>query len=128
MIPTVGPSGMFTSYWGALRTLLDYNKAVQTGYAKYRGGIFKIPIIDQWLVIVTGPQLISEVSRASEKDLSMSAATAEVRCPRFFSDRTDTNGNSAGLARVSYFGDDEKWMGNPISQRCGSSCTDQKHR
>jgi len=77
---------MLTSYWGALHTLLYYNKAVQTGYAKYRGGMFKIPIIDRWLVLVTGPELISELSRAPEKELSMSAATAEVRCTGFFFD------------------------------------------
>jgi len=78
MVPSVGPSGMLTSYYGAVRTLADYTRMVQTGYAKYRGGMFKIPITDQWLVVLSGPELITEYSRAREQDLSADHAILEV--------------------------------------------------
>ena len=69
---------MLTSYIGALQTLLDYNKAVETGYAKYRGGMFKISAMDHWIVIVSGPELLLEYSRTREEDLSLGSATSKV--------------------------------------------------
>jgi len=69
---------MLTSYWGALHTVLDFGKVMQRGYTEYRGEMFKMPLMGRWLVVVTTHQLISEVSRAPEKELSMNEATAEV--------------------------------------------------
>jgi len=61
-----------------MRTLLDYNKAVEIGYAKYRGGMFKIPAMDHWIVVISGAALLSEYSRAREEDLSLGSATSKV--------------------------------------------------
>lgn len=74
----MGPSGWLTSYFGAARTMVEYTKVVQTGYDKYKGGMFKIPLMGQWIVMVTGPQLIKEYSKAKEQDLSSDVAVHEV--------------------------------------------------
>ena len=47
---------------------------------QYRGSIFKIPMLTQWMVVVTGPQLIEDVRHASDDQLSSSEAFAEVIC------------------------------------------------
>lgn len=78
MIPSVGPSGTLTSYFGALRSLQDYNKPIQEGYEKYGGGFFKVPLLDRWMVMVTGKELLQEYSRAKESDLSINHAIATV--------------------------------------------------
>ena len=69
---------MVSSYIGAMRTLLNYNKVIETGYAKYRGGMFKIPVMNNWIVVISGAELLSEYSRAREQDLSMGSATSKV--------------------------------------------------
>lgn len=58
--------------------MLSYQAVVQKGYEKYRDGIFKIPLMDRWLVVLSSPQLISELSKAREQDLSADQATLEV--------------------------------------------------
>ena len=45
---------------------------------QYHGSIFKIPMLTQWMVVVTGPQLIEDVQRASDDQLSSNDAFAEV--------------------------------------------------
>jgi len=47
---------------------------------QYRGSIFKIPMLTQWMVVVTGPQMIEDVRRASDDQLSSKDALAEVIC------------------------------------------------
>ena len=47
---------------------------------QYRGSIFKIPMLTQWMIVVTGPQLIENMRRASDDQLSSRAASAEVIC------------------------------------------------
>ncbi|KAF8325934.1 cytochrome P450, partial [Amanita rubescens] len=77
-IPTIGPSGILGSYIGALRFLRDGRAMVQEGYDKYRGSIFKIPMMTQWMVVVTGPQLFEDVRKASDDELSFLDAAAEM--------------------------------------------------
>ncbi|KAF8330118.1 cytochrome P450, partial [Amanita rubescens] len=50
---------------------------VQDGYDKYRGSIFKVPMLTKWMVIVTGSQKIEELRRAPDEILSMRRALAE---------------------------------------------------
>ena len=47
---------------------------------QYRGSIFKIPMLSQWMIVVTGPQLIEDMRRASDDQLSEYDAFAEVIC------------------------------------------------
>ena len=48
---------------------------------QYRGSIFKIPMMSQWAIIVTGPQLLADIRRASDDQLSFLDAAAEVMHP-----------------------------------------------
>ncbi|TFK70908.1 cytochrome P450 [Pluteus cervinus] len=76
-IPTVGPSGVITSYWGGLKALKYAKDMIQEGYEKYYGRPFKIPMMSRWVVVVSGPQLIDDVRKASEDDLSFNEAMNE---------------------------------------------------
>ncbi|KAF8735505.1 hypothetical protein AX14_001941 [Amanita brunnescens Koide BX004] len=76
-IPTVCPSGFLGSYRGVLRFLRDGRAMVQEGYDKYRGSIFKIPMMTQWMIVVTGPKLLEDIRRAPDDQLSFLDAIAE---------------------------------------------------
>ncbi|TFK68396.1 cytochrome P450 [Pluteus cervinus] len=78
-IPTIGPSGVITSYWGGLKALKYTKDMVQEGYEKYYGRPFKFPMMARWVVVVSGPQLIDDVRKASEEDLSFEEAINEVQ-------------------------------------------------
>ncbi|KAM6499133.1 Cytochrome P450 [Amanita muscaria] len=76
-IPTVGPSGTFTSYIGALRLFRYGHEMLQEGYEKYSGLLFKIPTLKSWIVIVSSRHLIEEIRRAPDDVLSMDEAFRE---------------------------------------------------
>lgn len=96
-IPTIGPSAPLISYLGAIRYVIDLEGMVREGYKKvhssrifsfdcftsplvqYYGIIFKVSMLDGWLVIFTGPKLIDELRRSPDDELSSVEGTAEVR-------------------------------------------------
>jgi len=45
---------------------------------QYRGCIFKVPMLTQWMIVVSGPGLIEEVRQASNDQLPLLDAAAEV--------------------------------------------------
>ncbi|KAK7686504.1 hypothetical protein QCA50_010102 [Cerrena zonata] len=69
-IPTIGPSVPLLSYFGAYRFVHEAKDMLNEGYAKYKGGVFKIARADRWLVIVTGRRLIDEVRMMPEDKMS----------------------------------------------------------
>jgi len=68
---------MLTSYWGAVSTLLDFNKSIKAGYDKH-GNMFKVALLDRWMVMISGKELLQEYGRAKEAELSFGDATAKV--------------------------------------------------
>lgn len=48
----VGPSGLLTSYIGAIRFITNAKEIIQEGYDKYHPAMFKVPLLDRWLVVV----------------------------------------------------------------------------
>ena len=50
--------------------------------SQYFGIIFKVAMLDGWLVVFTGPKLIDELRRGPDDDLTSVEGTAEVRSPR----------------------------------------------
>ncbi|KAF8343222.1 cytochrome P450 [Amanita rubescens] len=76
-IPTIGPSGFLTSYIGALQFVKQGKDMIQEGYDKYRGSVFKVPMLTQWAIVVTNQQLIDDIRRASDDQLSLKDAAAE---------------------------------------------------
>ncbi|TFK79819.1 cytochrome P450 [Polyporus arcularius HHB13444] len=77
-IPTIGPSAPLLSYVGAIRYILNLEGMVREGYKKYYGTIFKVAMLDGWLVIFTGPKLIDELRRSPDEELSADEGVAEV--------------------------------------------------
>ena len=51
-----------------------------SGYMlQFYGTLFKISMLDGWLVVFTGPKLIDELRRASDDELSAVEGTTQVR-------------------------------------------------
>ena len=50
---------------------------------QYNGSVFKIAMLDQWMVIVSGPKMIDEIKRYSTKDLSSSEGLLEASIYRY---------------------------------------------
>jgi cytochrome P450 len=70
-IPAIGPSGLISSYIGAIRFLHNAVDIVQEGYEKYRGGFFKVATLDKWVVVVSGPRFIEDIRSAPSDQLSL---------------------------------------------------------
>ncbi|KAF8330122.1 cytochrome P450 [Amanita rubescens] len=64
--PTVGNSDPFTSYIGALRFQKYAKEMVEEGYHKYRGAIFKVPMLFDWAIMISGPDKIEDFRRAPD--------------------------------------------------------------
>ncbi|KAI0354621.1 cytochrome P450 [Trametes cingulata] len=77
-IPTVGGSSLpVLSYLPALKWFRHGKELVQEGYEKYYGSVFKISMIDQWLVIITGPKLIDDLRKRPMEEASFLEAAAD---------------------------------------------------
>ncbi len=101
-IPTVGGSSLpGLSYLGALRMLGDCRDVLEEGYRKarlalslclrrrlcswdvppmqYPESTFKVAFLDQWMVIVSGRNMVEELRKRGEDELSSQSAGHEVR-------------------------------------------------
>ncbi|KAF5349711.1 hypothetical protein D9756_008946 [Leucocoprinus leucothites] len=76
-IPTVGNSGVLTSYITALKWLINGPELLQEGYAKYPNQPFKIAAISKWVVVLSGKQHVDDIRRAPDEVLSLAEAIAE---------------------------------------------------
>ncbi|KAF9068182.1 cytochrome P450 [Rhodocollybia butyracea] len=80
-IPTVGNSGFFSSYISARRFKDHAPEIIQEGYRKaslfYPGQAFKVPLPDRWHVIVSGEEMVNDLKKASDFDVSFDDATSE---------------------------------------------------
>ncbi|KAJ7250589.1 cytochrome P450 [Mycena rebaudengoi] len=77
-IPAFGPSGRLTSYLGSYLFLKNACDVVQDEVDKHPAGMFRVPFLDHWEVVLSGTQLINELSKASDDDLSVIDAVADV--------------------------------------------------
>lgn len=82
-IPTVGYKGPITSYAGALQYLSGGQEMIQEGYNKFKGSIFKIPRLSGWVVVVTAPKMIEELSKATGNELSQPDAMIELLASKY---------------------------------------------
>ncbi|PIL34357.1 cytochrome P450 [Ganoderma sinense ZZ0214-1] len=74
-IPTVGSSWVpGLSYLSAIALIRHLKEILQDGYTKYYGSAFKIPLMDRWMVIVSGPKMIEDIRRRPEYELSFTQA------------------------------------------------------
>jgi hypothetical protein len=77
-IPTMGQPGLLGSYWDAITHFSRNDKLVMQGYNKYKGSLFKISLPNTWNVVVASPDLLDDLSRAPETELSFFFGFAEV--------------------------------------------------
>lgn len=77
-IPSVGPSGRFTSYYGAVKFIMHAKHMIQEGYEQHKEGFFKVPMIDRWVVVVSGPRLLDELRKISDEKLSFDHAMQDI--------------------------------------------------
>ncbi|KAJ3561249.1 hypothetical protein NP233_g10308 [Leucocoprinus birnbaumii] len=76
-IPTVGYSGILTSYITAFQWSTKGRDLIQEGYDKYPGRAFKVATISKWVVVLNGPQHVDDVRKAPEDVLSFDIAIQE---------------------------------------------------
>ncbi|KIK97710.1 hypothetical protein PAXRUDRAFT_198861 [Paxillus rubicundulus Ve08.2h10] len=71
-IPTVGCSTWLGSWWASIKNLTKAADTIRGGYE--RGTPFKVADLYRWTVVVGGPQLVEEVRKASDDELSFAEA------------------------------------------------------
>ncbi|GJE92698.1 cytochrome P450 [Phanerochaete sordida] len=76
-VPAIGPTAPLLSYWGAVRFMLWAQDMLEEGHVKYSGRPFRIRIAHHWHYIVSTRQLVDELRRAREDELSFVAAATE---------------------------------------------------
>lgn len=72
-IPTVGYRGIL-SWITALQFVSKSQHIIERGYRKHKGGLFKLPMLDHWLVVVTDPQAVEDIRKAPDDVLSFDHA------------------------------------------------------
>ncbi|TFK73023.1 cytochrome P450 [Pluteus cervinus] len=77
-IPSIGYSGVLTSWIGAALSVVQLEKITQEGYKKYGGRPFKVSTLTGWVVVVAGPQYVEDIRKAPEEVLSLAAAADEM--------------------------------------------------
>ncbi|CCL98070.1 uncharacterized protein FIBRA_00064 [Fibroporia radiculosa] len=75
-IPAIGPSSPLLSYLGAYRYCRNAKDMLQEGYNKYK--VFRVPYIDRWIVIVSGPDMNEELRRFPDSHVSFEVAASEI--------------------------------------------------
>ncbi|KAL0573797.1 hypothetical protein V5O48_008150 [Marasmius crinis-equi] len=73
-IPTYGHDGFFSSYITAFEFVKRGTKLVQEGYKKYPNQAFKVAAMNRWTVVVTGKDMVEDLRKAGDDQLSMSGA------------------------------------------------------
>ncbi|KAI0368837.1 cytochrome P450 [Pilatotrama ljubarskyi] len=77
-IPTVGSSPLpILSLFGSINFMLNGKKIIEQGYRKYHGSAFRVPLLDQWVVVVAGPKMVDEIRRRPDDELSFSEGVAD---------------------------------------------------
>ncbi|KAI0360978.1 cytochrome P450 [Trametes cingulata] len=78
-IPTVGGSSLpILSYFAAREFMHNSRKVLEEGYRKYRGSAFKVPMLDRWVVVVSGAEMVQELKNRPDEELSFQEDVADV--------------------------------------------------
>ncbi|KAF5374236.1 hypothetical protein D9758_004728 [Tetrapyrgos nigripes] len=101
-VPTVGPKGFFSSYYGGVHFIKHAYEMAQEGYNKYQGRAFKVRMPDQWLVVITGPDMINDFRKAGDDYLSFDDAIATtIQTDYTIGKETRLNNYHLGVVRTS---------------------------
>ncbi|TFK46494.1 cytochrome P450 [Heliocybe sulcata] len=78
-IPTIGGSGPLSSYISSVLFMFRGWDMLQEGYQRHHdGGIFKIPMLDRWMVVLVGRKLSEELRAAPEDVFSLDQAMVDL--------------------------------------------------
>ncbi|KAK0220338.1 cytochrome P450 [Armillaria fumosa] len=76
-IPTVGSSGFLSSWKDSFKSVFHVRDIVGEGYRTHYGGVFKIPLPDKWVIVVTGDEKMNDIRKASNEQLSFADASVD---------------------------------------------------
>jgi len=82
-IPTVGPSGILTSFYGAYKIFFNAHDTIQQGYEKYRGRAFRVPLILKWMIVVSGSKMVEDLRKGTEDQMSFADALADILASQY---------------------------------------------
>ncbi|KAI0080996.1 cytochrome P450 [Panus rudis PR-1116 ss-1] len=77
-IPTIGTSAPILSYLGARKYARHAREMLEEGYAKYKGGVFKIATYERWIVVVNGPRMVDELRKFPDDQVSFMEAAEDL--------------------------------------------------
>ncbi|KAI4523121.1 cytochrome P450 [Schizophyllum commune Loenen D] len=77
-IPAIGDSGWLSPYAGARMFQERAREMVQEGVDKYPGRAFRVPLMDSWIVVISGRGLVDELRAAREDELSFRQAAERI--------------------------------------------------
>ncbi|KAK0212067.1 cytochrome P450 [Desarmillaria ectypa] len=69
-ILTVGSSGVIMSWIDAFKFVRYAKEIIEEGHRMYRGSAFRVPLFDQWIVVVSGAEKIGDIRKSSLEQLS----------------------------------------------------------
>ncbi|KAF8833481.1 cytochrome P450 [Paxillus ammoniavirescens] len=73
-IPTVGSSTWLGSWWAGIHFFLPKHRTLSE---RHKGTPFKVADMRRWMVVVSGPQFVEDVRKASDDELSLVEAANE---------------------------------------------------
>ncbi|KAL0949751.1 hypothetical protein HGRIS_009789 [Hohenbuehelia grisea] len=77
-IPALGSTNRLASFKGAIRFAREAPQVLVEGVSKFKGAIFRVPLISRWVVVVSDPKMIDDIRNARPRDVSFSDAINEV--------------------------------------------------
>ncbi|KAF5315413.1 hypothetical protein D9619_007343 [Psilocybe cf. subviscida] len=78
-IPTLGSSSLIGSYFDGHKFAKHGHELIREGLRKYKGGIFKIADMGEYKVIISGQDLVSDIRRARDDQLSFDEAAIQLK-------------------------------------------------
>ncbi|KAI0713154.1 cytochrome P450 [Cerioporus squamosus] len=83
-IPTVGgPSVPILSYLSTINFLRKPKALLREGYQQFYGSVFKVALIGQWMVVVSGPKMVDELRKRPDEEVSFIEGLEEIVHFRF---------------------------------------------
>ncbi|KAF8662095.1 hypothetical protein AX16_001205 [Volvariella volvacea WC 439] len=76
-IPTIGYSNRLLSYISGFRLITHFRDLVQEGYEKYPNTLYKIPTVVKWEVIANGVDMVNDMRKARDDQLSFNSASID---------------------------------------------------
>ncbi|KAF8128435.1 cytochrome P450 [Boletus edulis] len=72
-IPAVDSSSWLGSWWSGFKYLMNAQNVIQKGYERYKPEPFKVAEINRWTVILSNPEHLEELAKASDEFSFMEA-------------------------------------------------------